>query len=124
MLYLVRMNRDLEDKSVADQIVGIFSATSIEALWSMVDEVTSPVERQYARLLGDGGIVWPGRAVTFAAIEAWADKTEYDVGEHPLVKSLKLHTIDFTEGLHSSLLDGLKFKRFDTFEKYAKKITT
>lgn len=122
MLYLVRMNRNLEDKTVADQIVGIFSATSIDALWSLVDEVTSPVECQYARLSSDGGIIWPGRAVTFAEIEAWANITEYDVGEHPLVKSFKVHTIDLTEGLHSSMLDGLKFRRFETFEKYAKKI--
>ena len=108
-LYIVRLDDNVTDHK--DELVGIFSASDIESLFWLVDECVSPTECEYAKL-PDGGIFWPGRALTIKALAKHYEDNEDSSRMHWLLQCG--FDISFTEGVDEAF-DGLKFKPFPSW---------
>lgn len=82
--YMVR----IESEPQRGEIVGLYCAASVRALWHLVDEIVSPTVCSYAKL-PDGGVCWSGPA---PAIDDIIDHDDGDIAaeHHPRLTSVIL----------------------------------
>jgi hypothetical protein len=102
-LYCVRMAAD--HPTVPEEIVGIFSASSLDDLWGLINEVCHPAETEYARL-PSGGLIWENRGPKVSDLYKW----EGNEDEGGYAATLATGAGEVTERLRYAFQDGLAFK--------------
>lgn len=100
-LYCVKMASS--HPNVPDEIVGIFSAKTLQELAHLVDAVCNVRETEYA-VLPSGGLIWEGRGPKVSDLYRWGNDDE------DFVATIRDGEVSLSERLQFAFTDGLRFK--------------
>ena len=112
-LYIVRVREN-------DELVGVYSASSLKELFWLVDECASPNGCDYAKL-PNGGFYWPLKAIQASNLAG--------IGNQAGSQGVMMEMVSFgyysyfTEATEAAF-SNLKFKPMPRFEDVAKKDET